>query len=353
MIGFAALFASSLLPATAASGTLYSINVTQPAGAIWIGHHLWESDGLQRFCRIDSTATAQPGAFVVDPGSPDYCYSGNVIPGLVTGTGGQGTGGNIGFVPGQAAYDSATNFIYIPDRSSKSLGVWRVQYDPATETVVAGSGLIVAPNKGLGGLRTTSVALGADGSLYVGSHNTGDIKRVPNPSSAVETQIVQTIGKSITGKRVFGMVFVNSDLYLAEADGVGVIRNATACQSGCAAVRVAAFPSKESTAIASDGGDTLYVTQPPNLVYSGSISGGTASVLASSGQLEPGQPFPISVYPTSNCVDVLCPFSFLSGQNSALGVDPAGTLYVGDDPGATVTSGFPWNLRGRIWSVAP
>ena len=347
------------------TGSLYAIGVTQPGGALWLGNHLWVSDQVQGFCRIDTPATAQPGATVYDPGSPDYCYAGNTIPGLVTGGGGEGTGGNIGFVPAQAAFDprpncsqssgARCNYVYIPDRSNQSLGVWRAVYDPdgdpaavppvPPQTIVKGSGLVLAPLNGLQALKTTSAALGPDGNLYVGAFGTGNISRVPNPESPVESQFVQTIGVSVGARHVYSMVFVGSDLYVADTAGVGVIRNAPACVTGCQAVAVAGFPAVETTAIAADGADMLYAAQPPNLVYSGHISAGSAAVLASVGVLQPGLTFPISIFPTTNCVSTTCPFSFPVGQSSSLGLDALGTLYVGDDPAPS------FNQRGRVWSI--
>jgi hypothetical protein len=347
------------------TGSLDAIGVTQPAGALWIGSHLWVSDQVQGFCRIDAPATAQPGATVYDPASPDYCYLGNTIPGLVTGGGGEGGGGNIGFVPAQAAFDprptctrssgARCNYIYIPDRSNQSLGIWRAVYEPdgdpaavppvPPQSIVPGSGLVLAPLGGLQALKTTSAALGPDGNLYVGAFGTGNISRVPSPESPVETQVVQTIGVSVGARHVYSMVFVGRDLYVADSVGLGVIRNAPACVTGCQAVAVAGFPAAETTALATDGADMLYVAQPPDLVYSGHISTGSAAVLASVGLLPAGQTFPISVFPNSNCVSTSCPFSFPAGQSSGLSLDPLGSLYVGDDPGPSFIQ------RGRVWTI--
>ena len=369
------LLASALLSVSVSSiqrtwsatptGSLDAVAITQPAGALWIGGHLWVSDQVQGFCRIDTPATAQPGPIMYNPASPDYCYLGNTIPGLVIGGGGEGGGGNIGFVPAQSAFDprancaqpsgARCNYIYIPDRSNQSLGVWRVLYDPdgdaaavppvAPQSIVPGSGLVLAPLNGLQALKTTSVALGPDGSLYVGNFVNGNVSRVQHPEAAVGTQVVETIGLSVGAKHVFGMVFVGPDLYMAGTLGVGVIRNATACVTACQAVAVAGFPAVETTAMATNGADLLYAAQPPDQVYTGHISTSSVAVLASVGLLQPGQTFPISIFPTSNCVSTTCPFSFPVGQSSALALDPPGSLYVGDDPSPA------FNQRGRVWAI--
>jgi hypothetical protein len=337
-----------------ATGSLVSVNVTQPGGAIWLGNHLWVSDQLQGFCRIDAPATAQPGATVYDPGSPDYCYAGNAIPGLVAGTGGEGTGGGFGLVLGQAAFDPGAtyNYIYLPDRSAQSLGVWRVEYDSATETIRPGSGLVLASGTVLAGLRTSAVAVGPDGNLYVGSLTTGTIMRVPNPSGPIELQIPEAIGLSLS-KRVYGMTFFGGDLYLATKDGVERIRNAAACTGTCTTEAVPGFPAVETTAIATDGLNWLYAAQPPSAVYEDNMGTGVVAELVNTGLLPLGMTFPISVDPTMGCIDLTCPFSFPVGQNSGLTVAPDGNLYVADDPGATVTTGFAFSFRGRGWEVNP
>jgi hypothetical protein len=335
-----------------ATGSLVSVNVTQPGGAVWIGHHLWVSDQAQGFCRIDTPANAQPGATVYDPGSPDYCYNGNAIPGLVVGTGGEGTGGGFGLVFGQAAYEpSATyNYIYLPDRGAQSLGVWRAEYDTTTETVIAGSGHVLASGTNLAGLRTSSVAVGPDGNLYVGSLTTGTIMRVPDPSGPIELQIPEAIGLSLS-KRVYGMTFFGGDLILATKDGVERIRNATACTGTCTTEAVPGFPALETTAIATDGVNWLYATQPPSTVYERNMGTGVVAALVDTGLLPFGMTFPISVDPTMGCIDLTCPFSFPGGANSGLAVAPGGHLYVADDPGVTVTGTF--SFRGRGWEVNP
>ena len=42
------------LPAAAPTGMLFAINLTKPSGAVVLGTHLWASDNLNRFCRIDT-----------------------------------------------------------------------------------------------------------------------------------------------------------------------------------------------------------------------------------------------------------------------------------------------------------
>ena len=123
------------------------------------------SDGAQGFCRGDAATpgvtpgSAQPGATVYNPGSPDYCFNGNITPGI----GGELVGGNTAISAGQVAYQfdpaiSATHWVYLPDTSSHSEGVWAAQFDPITETIIPDSAHVIAPGGGLG--RSSSVAIG-------------------------------------------------------------------------------------------------------------------------------------------------------------------------------------------------
>lgn len=318
-----------IVPTYAAGGTLFGINVTGPAGGVLVDGHFWTSDHAGAFCRMDlGQAPAPTGVY-----GEAQCYFG-ALPGT------QDKRNQMG----QPSWDSLRNLVYVPDYKSNSLGVWRFTYSSSTQTMV-GTPTLVAPNQGLGGLRPDTTALGPDGNLYVGSLNTGDIKRVTNPAADPSTQTVQTIGKSIFGKRIFGLNFVGNDLYLAETSGLTVIHNATSpsCTGGCQAVRVPGAAAVETDAVVSDGGNTVYFIQSPT-VYRYSISTGSVAAYANSGVLPPGY----TGTGTATCSGTTCPFLFPSGEPSGLSVDAQGNLYVGDDPG--LASGLI-GTNGRIWQI--
>lgn len=329
--------AGGSIPAYAASGTLFGTQVTGPAGGALVDGHFWVSDHLGAFCRMDQTGSgALAGTF-----AEAVCYVG-ALPGARDRTN----------QPGQPSWDSSRNLVYVPDYKSNSLGVWRFTYAPATQTMT-GLPAQIAPNAGLGGLRPDATALGPDGNLYVGSLNTGDIKRVTNPAGDPSTQIVQTIGKSSHGKRVFSLAFVGNDLYLAEANGLTVIRNATSptCTGGCQAVPVPGTVNVETDGIVFDGADTIYFAQA-NTVYRYTISTGAVVAYANAGTLTPDQAAAVAPDPSiylwsMNCSGNTCPFVFPGGQPTGLTLDAQGNLYVGEDPGAA--SGL--NARGRIWEI--
>jgi glucose/arabinose dehydrogenase len=213
--------------------------------------------------------------------------------------------------------------VYVPDQSSKSAGVWRLAFDPATETV--GQPFLLP---GLAGTRPSTVALGADGKLYVGSRS-ANIQRFANPASASPT--LETIGHTLdTTHGVSGIAFVGNDLYLAEAAAVTRLVGATSCSGTCVA-EATPFLVAVPTAMAVDKAGVLYVADTPavqSLVRRYRVSTGAQDVLASGGLLNGS----------------LVNFSSTGG----LWVDPSGNLLVGDDPSAGAVQG-----QGRLWKVVP
>lgn len=332
---------AGVAPTYAAGGTLFGVNVTGPAGGALVDGHFWVSDHSGAFCRMDLNQYPAPSGVYGEA----LCYTG-ALP----------TGQDKPNQMGQPTWDASRNLAYVPDYKSNSLGVWRFSYSSSTQRM-AGYPVQLAPNAGLGGVRPDATALGPDGNLYVGFLNTGDIKRVTNPSGDPSIQTVQTIGKSSAGKRVFGLAFVGNDLYLSETNGLTVIRNATSsgCTGGCQAVRVAGTPNAETDAVVASGTDTVYYAQA-NSVYQYTLSTGTVAVYANAGVLTPDQAALVAQIPNAsnyawamNCSGTTCPFAFPSGEPSGLSLDAQGNLYVGDDPG--LAAGLTGGPRGRVWEI--
>lgn len=332
---------AGVAPTYAAGGNLFGVNVTGPAGGALVDGHYWVSDHSGAFCRMDLNQPPAPAGVYGEA----LCYIGALL-----------TGQDKPNQMGQPTWDAARNLAYVPDYKSNSLGVWRFTYSSSTQRMT-GYPVQLAPNAGLGGNRPDATALGPDGSLYVGFLNTGDIKRVTNPSGDPSTQTVQTFGKSSLGKRVFGLAFVGNDLYLAETNGLTVIRNATSptCTGGCQAIRVSGTPNVETNAVVALGTDTVYYAQA-NSVYQDTLSTGAVAVYANAGVLTPDQAALVAQVPNAsnyawamNCSGTTCPFAFPSGEPSGLSVDAQGNLYVGDDPG--LAAGLAGGPRGRVWEI--
>jgi hypothetical protein len=316
-------------------GTLVGDNLTRPAGAVWLGTHLWFSDNLEFFLRLDPTA---PGGLF----EPNQSFR---ATGIADGLDASGPTATHLFKAGQPSFDAANGFVYVPDFNSRTAGVWRLTWNAANERVLT-QGSILAPGLGLAGLRPTSTALGPDGDLYVGSLNTSDVKRVTTPAGA--TQTVQSIGKA-SGRRIFGMAFVGNNLYLAEANGLSVIRDAPSCRAGCSATPVTGVAKVETSGIATDGADNIWFIQAPDVMQF-NPSTGSVAVFANQGTLPPGYTPLTSTFTdaVSGCVDSTCTFSFSAGQPNLLALDGDGSVIAGEDPGILSTpNALPF--CGRIW----
>ncbi|MBI2862969.1 MAG: hypothetical protein HYX94_00200 [Chloroflexi bacterium] len=289
-------------PTYAATGSLYARLITAPGGGVWMGAHFWVADHLMGFCRLDAGAD---GSFAIN----------------------QSTCNTAAVSPGQPAYDAANGYVYVPDNSSKSRGVWRLVFDSSTETV--GSPVPLAATARLGANRPTATALGPDGKLYVGFIKNGDIKRLTTPTAAAQT--VESVGRTSDGRGVSGMTYVGSDLYLAQGGAVTKIANAPGATGGSVA-QATPLIATAPTAIVSDGVNVIYVAETPvdsSSVLRYTISTNTQDIYATRGNMPP------SGTPTD--------FKFVSG----LSLDSSGNLYVGDDPSDGALS-----IQGHLWWIA-
>jgi hypothetical protein len=278
--------------------------------------HYWTPDHLNGVCRVD-----------VDP---------------VTGVGTMNRSTCVLFLGGgqikatQLSYDPKNQFIYVPDMSTASQGVWRLRYLPSADN---GNGAIsiidrtlLAPGCGVGKNLPWASALGPDGNLYLGFKTTGNIVRINNPAGSTTCTSVQVIGNSADGKLAFALAFMGNDLWEADGRGLGVLPNAPACSpvSPCAGVGVFTGAPALPNALASDPvNHVLYVGDPSN-VYALNLAGpaGTAT---------------LSTYATG--------FSFVFGlavDPTTLAVGTPPVIYVGDDPSRGAIPG-----AGRIFLLPP
>ena len=307
---FLTMIASFVMPVYAATGTWYASGITAPAGQVWLGKNLWVSDHVQGFCRLD-----------MQPSGGSAINASTCIPKFDPLSGIAITDGARS--PGQPTLDRATNSVYVPDNSRQSQGVWRYVFDPATQTIT--SSTLLAPGAGIGGNVPAATALGSDGKLYVGFLKNGNIVRITTPGGASQT--VEAFGGTSDGKGVTGIAFAGSDLYLAQRGGF-VTRIGSA---GGKAVLTPITGAPSPTAITSDGVDVLYVADTPTIdstIIRYTVSTNTQDIHATMGM------FPDLTTTT---------FKFISG----LSLDPAGNLYIGDDPSSGIQV-----LQGHIWTIA-
>lgn len=300
-VGVAVAAAAAVLVGTAgtalaATATFVTSGLTAPAGAVWLPGptgtpgHLWVSDHLMGFCRVDGTSLT------------------NCQP--------------LGSA-GQPAFDASRNLLYVPDNASKSTGVLRLTYDPASETFTTAEA--IAPS--LAGNRPVGAALGPDGNLYVSFLKNGNIVRVTNPAGAATTN---SAGQSSDGRRVVSLAFAGADLYLAEGAQVGRIRTitATSCTGGCKATTAGLTVSTPLSVAVDPATSHLYIGHLTGVARANvSATGASGQVSYATTGSYPGGSTPLDAV-------------------SALAIAPTGDLYLGDDP-----SQGAQNLTGRLWKA--
>src|SRR5579884_3796339 len=300
-----------------------------PGGAVIIGSNLYTGDGAQGFRHWKPA----------DPANPDPVNSGPLVfdPAI-----GYSVGGTLLCLPfcqvGQIAWDGDqtayfTAYDHPKGNGATTPGVWRVSIDPLTGQIF--SGTLLVPNAGLAGNLPTSIARSPDGNLYVGFLKNDTVVRITNPNAFPPdpTQVVQPVGKAPNGAQIRAMVFVGPDLYLADTQGLAVIRNAAACTGGCNAVPLAdGLGGIAHVGITSDGLNRLYIIANAE-VWRYTISSGAVRLISAGG-----------VNPATGAT---VPFRFVNGHTNLLQLDRLGNIWIGDD-----TSDGTLHFSGRIWYLS-
>jgi hypothetical protein len=180
-LGVAAPLALQASPAAAAAlPTLHAANgltnfggsaIVDPAGRFWNGDH------INGFCRISAAA---PG--VQEPGT---CLGGL-----------QGRS-SLPLGAGQASIDPAhPEFVYIPDNNRLGCTVVRAKWNEATSLYDFDHAIILSGCSRSTNIRPLATTVGPDGAVYVLSHRTGAIMRIPDPMTAVDASNVTIVGQA-------------------------------------------------------------------------------------------------------------------------------------------------------------
>jgi hypothetical protein len=188
-----------------------------------LGGHFWSSDHSQGFCRHDPlTARAAVLGTPATPGSATLHAMNSAIC----------DDGSIGS-PGQPVYDprvnpaftnttdgqpvaAGTHFIYVPDNAVKSTAVWRLTFNPATETLI-GAPEAMIPLADVRTLKPNGMALGPDGNLYVTDLTEMNIRRVTNPNGDPRLQTLDIVAVTGDGRGANGTIgFIGNILYISE-----------------------------------------------------------------------------------------------------------------------------------------
>jgi hypothetical protein len=230
------------------TATLFTWGLTAPDGGLVfipgnLGGHMWSSDHAQGLCRLDLlTARAAGPATPASPGSQTLhamnlrvCDQGTIAS------------------AGQAAYDpringtvvnaatgqiipAGTHYVYVADNAKGSSTVWRLTFDPTTETIVGAAEPLllnspVRPNGLALGPQCDPALPGYACDLYVTSLTEGFIRKIANPNADIRTQSVAIVAATSDGKGANGSIaFLGNRLYLPE-NGAAAWFDVTACPS--------------------------------------------------------------------------------------------------------------------------
>ncbi len=319
-----------LLAATRA--VLRVTGITNPRGIVFLGTHFWVSDEDKGFCRIDATGIGSAATL-------SHCFKPTAA-----------------FIAGQPVADTPALShtpqvnVYLPDVSGSINGIARFVFNPVTEDI-SQSGVLSQGR----GTTATALAIGPEGSLYVGPVAGQQVTKIASPATAPSAAI--PVASTLNGQGVHNMVFNGYDLYMTEN---GPPDKNSLSRTGLSTVILAAAPDlSRGRAIEFTGfakfvsGSTTRTAVPPT-----DMDVPLSMTLGPTGQI-PCQTR-VSNYPSTlpsiyigGAVEVdqwsfLCstftiwtdqgqlspvlPFNAPLGTVTALGFAPDGTLGIGDDP---------------------
>src|SRR3954469_3047095 len=186
-----------------------------PGGVVDPNGRWWVSDHNAGFCRVSPPAGATPGTI-----EAATCLGGALAdppprPGPAS------PGAPAFHDPTPGAPNSGDELVYVPDASTGSDKVMRLEWSPASGTFSLRDSITL-----LGGpdLRPTITALGTDGTLYVANGRSTTIQRVSAPASDAPTvAIVGTVDRALAmaaGEDAAGAV----TLYFGEPAGITRLR---------------------------------------------------------------------------------------------------------------------------------
>src|SRR5215470_396523 len=340
---------------------LYAWGITAPKGGMVfapgaLGGHWWSSDHSAGFCRQDPVPGTTLHAInyaVCDNGtigSPGQAvYDARVNPAFTNATTG-------------AAVPAGTHFIYVPDNAVKSTAVWRLTFDPTTETII-GAPEAMVPLADVRTLKPNGMALGPDGNLYITDLTETNIRQLTGPSGDPRLQTIGIVAHTGDGRGANGTIgFIGNLVYISENRAAASF-DITQCPPsalgpGCATTPI---PLPSGAFVAGVATDPVH-----NLVYAADSPGGanatiwrynlatnTTSIYLTGGKLPAAGAPEATVYCALTCTRPwdptlipggTAPFSFAFG----IVVDPLGSgdLYVTEDATAGARGG-----RGHAWKA--
>ena len=319
----------------APSASLYAWGITAPkGGATWLpnstgGGHWWSSDHAQGLCRQDQVPGANLHAI-------NFAVCGDDIIGSA----------------GQAVYDArananGTHYVYVPDNAVRSTAVWRLTFDPVTETMVpdpVGGAMATAmtPLADVRTLKPNGMALGPDGNLYVTDLVEPNVRQITNPNGDPRTQVISIVAVSGDNRGANGTQgFIGNLLYIS-GNRATQFFDITQCPMPPKSPGLAPTPCGMASVPAPVGIFVAGSTTDPQhkLVYLSSSPGGAnATIYRYDAGKDVYVAFPAgSVAPDLNGV-VTCPACTVGAQ---------ARIYVA---GGTLPA--PKSLEGQVWCSVP
>jgi hypothetical protein len=347
-------------------GTLSAYGITAPKGGTTfipgaLGGHWWVSDHSNGLCRLDPVPGTTLNAINVA-----VCD-----PGFTIGS------------PGQVAYDptaqaDGTHWIYVPDNAVRSPGVWRLTFDPKTETI--STPVAMAPGL-MDNLKTNSLALSSDDhSLYVGDLVDGGIRRINGADGDPRTQTVDVIANTQAQKAgaaargINGtMAMIGTKLFLPENNAATYVDVSAACAAvgtatPCSTTTLDFLPTPAPIFVSGVGTDPahgfVYISSSPGganatiwrfdaSTITAAKPGGSAGITyATAGKVPAASSPNATVYCSLTCTRPADPTLTPGGTTGfffaqGVSVDSATSkVYITEDVTAGARSG-----RGHIWEL--
>ena len=278
-------------------------------GFIYDGARNWIADASLGFCRMDP--------FPAPPaGSGGFSLSNCVQP---------STKNAVLPIIGQPAFDPLTGFVYLPDQSTGSNGIWRYAFNGSTFGAGV-NGVNIATSAALGAQRPGAIAFGTDGNLYATMTANSSILRINTPAAAAQT--VDKMSTTISGLPAHGLAMVGTQLWVADRDGIIDIVDPVGCANKCrGAILTQIFGLASPLSVTWDAINSyVYIGTPAGVIRHARITGVTDTYSSSYGApCVPGIPG-VLVPP------IICPGLF--SNVTAVGLDGGGNLLLVDDPSA-------------------
>jgi hypothetical protein len=292
----------------------FTTNASGPGGFIYDGAQMWATDASKGLCRMDSNG-----------GGGGFKFTNCILP--PTSKPGP-TGVIVTAVLGQPAFDPAGGFVYLPDMSTASRGIWRYHFNGSTfDTPVN-----IAAS--LAGQRPGAIALGNETppNLYATMAGTSSYVRVNTPAAL--TQTVDNLGVTLSGSPARGIAFVGTQLWIADTGGELLVPNAALCGTKCKGQLDTQVSVPNPLSIAWDAANGyVYIGTSFGVFRHNRADGQTVLYSKFWQTCKNGQPGPC----TAANPQVL---SGLMTNVTAVGIDSvSGDLYYANDPTASQTVG--------------